>query len=178
MRPDRSSSVATPAIALIHIEKSYGDAPRRLGGVREQVQSRQHQTRHAGQNSLRFLGLRTPETPLCLVLKIRVSMVRFRPRPPDKKSPLCHRSGLFALRIVPLGGAGSVGVRWRGRCNATSPCSTGKNPHVDQILPDCKGMPARCNAAGYRLVMQGIKSSAMHLARQTERCWLLGWLVA
>ena len=49
---------------------------------------------------LHFLRLLTYATMLQLVLKNRVSMVRFRPRPPDKKSPLCLRSGLFLRHPV------------------------------------------------------------------------------
>jgi hypothetical protein len=70
-------------------------------------------TRHAGQNSLRFFGLRTPKTRLCLVLKIRVSMVRFRPRPPIRKARYVTVAGFFLWGIGALDQAGSGGVRWQ-----------------------------------------------------------------
>ena len=49
---------------------------------------------------------------LQLDLKIRVSMVRFRPTPPIWKARYVTVTGLYLWGIGPMGGAGSGGVRW------------------------------------------------------------------
>ena len=77
------ASFAGMPIALISLEKTHGDAGGKFGDVRTPVLTSAQAAPPEREKSLRFFDLSEFSLTSLAGLKILVSVVRFRPRPPE-----------------------------------------------------------------------------------------------
>jgi len=94
---DRQPSARGIAISLFCMEKTDGDCTRGLGNLRQTLRQSGGYDPQKCRKSLRDLDLQFAAQSECKVLKILVSVVRFRPRPPNSKNQLLPSWFFFVL---------------------------------------------------------------------------------